>query len=121
MICLAVLSPDGGSVATVDPDGKILLCSVAGGSPKEVRRALPGEFPLEWEASGKTLFLWDRTWPARIVHLELETGKRTVWKELAADPVGPFYGNVILARDGQHYVYRLRRVLSELNVAEGLR
>ncbi len=118
---LAVLSPDGGSVATVDPDGKMLLCSVAGGPPKEVLGALPGEFPLEWEASGKTLFLWDRTWPARITRLELETGRRTIWKELAADPVGLLYGNVILARDGQHYVYRLRRVLSELNVAEGLK
>lgn len=70
---------------------------------------------------GQALFLWDRTWPARIVRLELETGKRTIWKELAADPVGLLYGNVILARDGQHYVYRLRRVLSELNVAQGLR
>jgi hypothetical protein len=118
---VAVLSPDGESVATVDADGKMLLCSATGGPPRKIPGALPGEVPLEWEASGKKLFLWDRTWPARIVRLELETGRRTVWKELAADPVGLLYGNVILARDGQHYVYRLRRVLSELNVAEGLR
>ncbi len=118
---LAILSPDGGSVATVDPDGKMLLCSVAGGPPKEVAGSLPGEIPLEWESTGKALFLWDRTWPARIARLDLETRKRTVWKELGADPVGLLYGNVVLARDGQHYVYRLRRVLSELNVAEGLK
>jgi serine/threonine protein kinase len=64
-------------------------------------------------------------WKARDTRLnrtlEIATGKRTVWKKLAADPVGLLYGNVILARDGQHYVYRLRRVLSELNVAEGLK
>jgi Tol biopolymer transport system component/tRNA A-37 threonylcarbamoyl transferase component Bud32 len=118
---LAVLSPDGRSVATVDPDGKMIVCSVSGGPPNPARGALPGEIPLEWEASSKSLFLWDRSWPARIVRLELETGKRTVWKELAADPVGLLYGNVILTRDGQHYIYRLRRVLSELNVAEGLK
>jgi dipeptidyl aminopeptidase/acylaminoacyl peptidase len=117
----AVLSPDGGAVATATPDGKMLLCSVAGGPPKEIPGALPGEIPLEWDASGKTLFVWDRTWPARIARLEIETGRRTAWKELTADPVGLLYGNVILARDGQHYVYRLKRVLSELNVAEGLR
>ncbi len=99
----------------------MFLYSVAGGEPKEIRGTLPGEIPVEWEASGKSLFLWDRTWPARIARLELETGNRSVWKELAADPVGLLYGNVILTRDGQHYVYRLRRVLSELNVAEGLR
>ena len=104
----------------MDPEGKLLLCSV-GGAPKEVRGALPGEIPLEWEVSGKALFLWDRTWPARVVRLELESGRRSVWKELAPDPTGLLYGNVILTRDGQHYVYRFRRVLSELNVAEGLK
>jgi len=104
----------------VDTDGRLLLCSV-GGVPKEIRGALPGEIPLEWEDSGKALFLWDRTWPARIVRLELASGRRTAWKELAPDPTGLLYGNVILSRDGQHYVYRVRRVLSELNVAEGLK
>jgi serine/threonine protein kinase/dipeptidyl aminopeptidase/acylaminoacyl peptidase len=117
---LAVLSPDGGSVATVDPEGKLLLCSV-GGAPKDVRGALPGEIPLEWEVSGKALFLWDQTWPARVVRLELESGRRSVWKELAPDSTGLLYGNVTLTRDGRHYLYRLRRVLSELNVAEGLK
>jgi len=117
---LSVLSPDGGSVATVDADGRLLLCSV-GGAPKEILGALPGEIPLEWEDSGKALFLWDRTWPARIFRLELATGRRSFWKELAPDPTGLLYGNVILTRDGQHYVYRVRRVLSELNVGEGLK
>jgi hypothetical protein len=50
----------------------------------------------------KTLFLWARTWPAKIVRLELETGNRSVWREFAADPVGLLYGNIILTRDGQH-------------------
>ena len=118
---LAVLSPDGSSVAAVDTDGKMFLYSIAGGEPKEIRGTLPGEIPVEWEASGKSLFVWDLTWPARIARLELDTGNRSVWKELAADPVGLLYGNVILTRDGKHYVYRLRRVLSELNVAEGLK
>jgi Tol biopolymer transport system component len=116
---VAVLSPDGGSVATVDIDGRLLRCSL-GGVPTEIPGALPGEIPLEWEDSGKALFLWDRTWPARIVRLELASGHRSDWKELAPDPTGLLYGNVILTRDGQHYVYRVRRVLSELNVAEGL-
>jgi dipeptidyl aminopeptidase/acylaminoacyl peptidase len=117
---LAVLSPDGGSVASVDADGGLFVCSI-GGTPKDVRGALPGEIPLEWEGSGKALFLWDRTWPARIIRLELESGRRSVWKELAPDSTALLYGNVTLTRDGQHYVYRLRRELSELNVAEGLK
>jgi hypothetical protein len=118
---LGVLSPDGESVATIDAAGRLLIFPVKGGTPVEVRGALPGDLPLEWEASGESLFLWDRKWPARIHRLELGTGRRTLWKELAPDPVGLMYGNVILTRDGKHYVYRLRRVYSELNVVEGLR
>ncbi len=118
---LAVLSPDAESVATVDPEGKMLMCSVSGGAPSEVRGALPGEIPIEWEAGGKALFVWDRTWPARIVRLELDSGRRTVFRELATDTLGILYGNLLVTRDGQNYAYRIRRVLSELNVAEGLR
>jgi len=98
-----------------------LLLGPVGGALKEVPGALPGEIPLEWELSGKALLLWDRTWPARVVRLDLASGLRSVWRELAPpDPTGLLYGNVILTRDGKHYVYRIRRELSELNVAEGL-
>lgn len=108
-------------MATVDPAGKMLICAVSGGAPREVLGALPGEIPLEWEIGGKALFVWDRTWPARVFSLELATGRRTPAREIAPDPVGLLYGNVMLTRDGQHYVFRIRRVLSELNLAEGLR
>ena len=118
---LAALSPDGGSVAAIDPTGKLLIFRVSGEAPSEIPGVLPGEIPVGWETSGKALFVWDRTWPARVFRLEIETGRRTLWKELAADPLGLLYGNLLLTRDGRHYVYRLRRVLSELNVAEDLR
>jgi serine/threonine protein kinase len=118
---LGVLSPDGKSVVAVDPAGRMWRYEVSGGEPAEVKGALPGEIPVEWEIGGKALFVWDRSWPARIFRLDLETGRRELWKELAANPLGLLYGNIVMTRDGQHYVYRLRRVLSELNVAEGLR
>jgi serine/threonine protein kinase/Tol biopolymer transport system component len=116
-----VLSPDGRSVVAVDAAGRMWRYAVSGGEPAEVKGALSGEIPVEWETGGKALFVWDRTWPARIFRLDLETGRRELWKELAVNPLGLLYGNLVMTRDGQHYVYRLRRVLSELNVAEGLR
>jgi hypothetical protein len=118
---IAVLSPDGASVVAIDPSGRMLIYPVAGGAASEVRGALPNEIPVAWESSGASLFVWDRTWPARVFRLELETGRRALLQELAADPLGLLYGNLILTRDGKHYIYRLRRVLSELSVAEGLR
>ena len=119
----ALLSPDGGSVAGADPSGRIRIYPVGEGrgNPTEVHGALPYERPIQWESSGRALFLWDRTWPARIARLDLTTGARTVWKELTSDPVGVLYGNLVLTPDGKHYVFRLRRVLSELNLAEGLK
>jgi serine/threonine protein kinase len=115
-----VLSPDGQSVATVG-EKSLFLYRVTGGSPIEVNGTLPGELPLQWESTGKAIFLWDRAWPARIFSLEIGTGRRTLWKEIAPDPVGLVYGNLQLTRDGQHYVYRLRRITSDLNLAQGLR
>ena len=116
-----LLSPDGDSVVSVAGDGRIFVSRVSGGERVEVRGALPFEEPIQWEETGGALFVWDRTWPARIARLELATGARTIWKELAPDPVGVLYGNLVMTPDGKHYVYRIRRVLSELNLAEGLK
>ena len=120
-ISQGILSPVGDAVAARNAAGKLVVYPVSGGPPAEVSGALPDDHPLEWEAGGKSLFVWDRNWPARIYRLELGTGRRELWKELAPDPVGLMYGDVILTHDGRHYVYRLRRVFSELNVVEGLR
>jgi hypothetical protein len=117
---LGVLSPDGKAVAALGEDGRILIHPL-GESPIPVRGTLAHEIPLQWETGGNAIFVWDRTWPARIMRVELSTGMRSVWKELAADPLGLLYGNVHLARDGRHYVYRIRRAFSELNVARGLK
>jgi hypothetical protein len=118
---LGVLSPDGEAVAALGEDGRILIHPILGGSALPVRGALPHEIPLQWETGGNAIFVWDRTWPARITRVELSTGTRSAWKELAVDPLGLLYGNVHLARDGRHYVYRLRRAFFELNVARGLK
>jgi hypothetical protein len=31
------------------------------------------------------------------------------------------YGNILLARDGEHYIYRVRRVTGQLFLGEGLK
>ena len=61
-------------------------------------------------------------WPARIHRVDLETGRRDLWKEIhPLDPSSVLYGNILLARDGEHYIYRLRRISSQLYLGEGLR
>jgi eukaryotic-like serine/threonine-protein kinase len=116
------LSPDGQAAVALDEKGRVLLCRMSGAECSEVKGVLPGESPEQWEASGKSIFVWDRTWPARIQRVDLATGERRLWKEITPpDPAGVLYGTVALTRDGEHYVYRVRRVTSRLYVAEGLK
>jgi hypothetical protein len=64
-----------------------------------------------------------RTVPAKIVLVEIATGREEPWKETAPpDPTGVvgLFGFRIL-RDGSAYAYSYGRLLSDLYVADGIR
>ena len=62
------------------------------------------------------------TFPARITRVEVATGRREVWRELApADPAGVTFVRPILTRDARAYVYTYHRYLSDLYLVSGLR
>jgi serine/threonine protein kinase len=74
--------------------------------------------------SGRALLVWNRrrTWPAEICRIDLAKGERRLWKEITpSNPSGVLYGNIHLARDGEHYIYRVRRVTGQLFLGEGLK
>ncbi len=118
------VTPDGKFVAAIGPDRKGVLFPIDGGQPRPIAGILEGEFPLRFSPDGKWLFLWKRgDIPARVSRLEIETGKREVWKDLLpADPAGvERISNVLVAPDGKSYVYCYARLLSDLFVVEGLK
>jgi serine/threonine protein kinase/Tol biopolymer transport system component len=118
------VSPDGKAVAAIGPDRKGFLFPIDGAPPRPIAGILEGEFPLRFSPDGKALFLWKRgDVPARVSRLEIETGKREVWKDLLpADPAGvERISNVLVAPDGKSYVYCYARLLSDLFVVEGLK
>ncbi len=54
--------------------------------------------------------------------MELATGRREVWRELAPpDPAGVTFVQPILTRDARAYVYTYHRYLSDLYLVSGLR
>jgi len=119
-----VFSPDGRSVAVLDDAGRFVVCPVSGGGCSPVKGVQPEDSPEQWESSGKALLVWNRnrTWPAQIYRVDLATGERRLWKEITpSDPSGVLYGNILLARDGEHYIYRVRRVTGQLFLGEGLK
>ncbi len=118
------VSPDGKSVVVRGPDRKVYLYPLAGGEP----RALPGleanHRPARFSADGKFLYVQeDQTIPMRIVRYDMATGKIEPWKELmVADASGlNSISRFVVTPDGRTYAYSYLRVLSYLQLVDGLK
>jgi eukaryotic-like serine/threonine-protein kinase len=119
-----VISPKGDFAATVGPDHKIYLYPIAGGEPVPVSGAEPEEQPTGWSDDGRFLYLFRfGEIPAKVVELELSTGKRKLWKELVpADAAGiDTIRAITITPDAKAYVYGYIRTLSDLYVVDGLK
>ena len=118
------VSPDGKSVAAIGPEQKGAVFPVDGGAARPIPGLLPGEYPLRFSPDGRSIYVWKRgDLPARITRLDLESGKRDVFKDLLpADPAGvERISNVLVTPDGKGYAYCYARLLSDLFVVEGLK
>jgi hypothetical protein len=118
------VTPDGKLVAAIGPDRKGALFPIEGGQTRPIPGLMDGEFPLRFSPDGRSLFVWRRgDVPARVSRVDVETGRREVWKDLLpADPAGvERISNVLVAPDGKSYVYCYARLLSDLFVVEGLK
>jgi hypothetical protein len=122
----------------VSPDGRFVigyareaegpnfsLYPLAGGEP----RPLPGidrtrtQYPISWSADGQSIFIREGTKPpVRILRLDVATGQKQLWKELApADPAGVSHvWKVVVTPDAAAYAYSYRRDVSELYLVDGL-
>jgi eukaryotic-like serine/threonine-protein kinase len=119
-----VISPKGDQVASVGPDHKVYLFPVAGGEPKLVSSAQPDEAPTGWSPDGRALYVFRfGQIPASVVQLDLSTGQRKAWKELApADAAGiDTIRGITISADAKAYVYGYIRTLSDLYLVEGLK
>jgi hypothetical protein len=100
-----------------------MLFPVDGGATRAISGIADGEFPLRFSEDGRSIYVWKRDLPARVYHVDLETGKRELWKELMpVDPGGvERISNVVITPDAKSYAYTFSRLLSDLFVVEGLR
>jgi len=118
------ISPDGQMIVGIGPDQKGYLYPAAGGEPRPVSGMEPGDIPINWSQDARSIYLY-RTGevPAKAYRLELATGKKTVWKQIAPlDPTGvSTIGPILMTPDGKTYVYGFHRTLGDLYLVEGLR
>lgn len=115
------ISPDGTLIAGVDSQQRLVLLPAAGGEPKVIATGF-GPRVLRWSKSGKSLLAQTGPIPAKLLRVDLATGKATPWKEVAPSDlagVGPIWP-VMLSADERTMVYSFRRNLSELFVVDGL-
>ncbi len=112
---ISVVSPDGTKLAGTTLDGRAFLFSAEGdgNDPKPIAGVEPGEFLVQWGADGKTLYVRGiEENPLTLYRVDLQTGERTLWKELRPSEeagflhfgVGPRSG-VRVTPDGRTLVY----------------
>jgi Tol biopolymer transport system component len=118
------VSPDGQLVVGIGPDQKGYLFSSTGADPRVINGMEPGDVPINWSEDGRSVYLY-RTGevPAKVYRLELATGKKTVWKQIAPlDPTGvSTIGPILMTPDGKTYVYGFHRTLGDLYLVDGLK
>ncbi len=126
------VTPEGTTDPLISPDGKVVVARdqqqrfrrypVDGGEAQEMKGLKDGEIPIQWDTSGTKLYVWDGTFPAHIFLVDLKTGARHPWTTLVPiDSAGVLYGNIVMTPDGKTSVYRYRRIMTTLFLAEGLK
>jgi len=127
---ISVVSPDGKRLAGTTHDGRAFLFSAEGNGkdPKPIAGVEPGEWLVQWSADGNTLYVRGVVEnPLTLYRVDLQTGKRALWKQLhPAEEAGflQFGGGprsgVRVTPDGRTLVYSYWTRQMDLYLAEGL-
>ncbi|MCC6523294.1 MAG: protein kinase [Polyangiaceae bacterium] len=128
------LTPEGAwqSQGFVSPDGRSLVCGddaalwlypTGGGAGRRVAARASADELAGWSEDGRVVVYRRGERPARVDLVDIGTGKRSRWKDLApADPAGFVeVSRLLLGPDGRSYGYTYLRQLSSLYLVDGLR
>ncbi len=120
----AGVSPDGKVTTVTGPDQRYYFYPLEGGEPTPIPGLVAGDIPFSWSADGRSLLVRRRgEAPARIMLLDIASGRKELWKELVPpDPAGlTSVSPVIVTSDRKFYAYSYTRSLADLYVVEGLK
>src|SRR5215472_9862212 len=118
------ISPDSQHIVGIGPDKKGYLYPTSGGEPQLIVGINPGEQPITFSTDGSALYIYQPgELPARVYHLDVQTGQRTLWKELMPyDPAGvENIGPILMTPDAKTCVFGYHRMLADLYLVEGLK
>ncbi len=118
------VTPDAKSAVVSGPDRRIYLYPLEGGEPTPLPGLGAGDRPVRFTPDGRTLVVQNATGvPSRVYRYDIGSGKKDLWKELSpADPAGlNTISRFVTTPDGKAYAYSYLRVLSYLQLVEGLK
>ena len=118
------ISPDGKFVIATNAGNQTSLYPIDGGDPKPLAGLAEGEKVICWSIDGHSLYLRGaETSTIRVYRLDPISGRRESVKDLTpADLAGLMSApKILLTPDGKSYVYAIRRNLTTLFLANGLR
>ena len=104
--------------------GEFFLYPVGSGEPRPVPHLRREDTVIRWSPEGRSLLVFRlNELPVRVEKVELESGRRTLVRELApADRSGVTgIDNVSMSGDGKWYAYSYGRDVSQLYTVEGVK
>ena len=118
------VSPDSKSVVVRGPDRRIYLWPLEGGEPTGLSGLTAEERPIRFAPDGRTLYVRGPSEvPMKVYRYDIASGRRELWKELApADQAGlSTITRVVATPDGTTYAYSYLRILSSLQLVDGMK
>jgi dipeptidyl aminopeptidase/acylaminoacyl peptidase len=108
-----LVSPDGRWIAGSTLEGLHLIYPADGeGRPRPIEGALPEDFLVQWSSDGRAMYVrGGEEQPLVLYRIDLGTGRRERWKELAPPDLAGFleYGSgprgIRVTPDGRFYAY----------------
>jgi serine/threonine protein kinase/Tol biopolymer transport system component len=117
------LSPDAARVVALDiTRQRLILVDVASGKVSDINGVEAGEEMLAWNIDGQGIVVWNQELPAKITNVTLATGKRQLVQSVEPlSMLGSMYARLAASANGKIAVYRHRRGLYAIHIADDLR
>ncbi len=118
------ITSDSRFVVVRGPDNRTYLYPLEGGEPTPLTGLSVEDLPIRFSPDSRTLFFQRRgEIPAKVYRYDVASGRKELWKELVpADQAGlSSITRVVMTPDGKTYAYSYLRVLSHLQLVEGMK
>jgi eukaryotic-like serine/threonine-protein kinase len=118
------LLPDGRSFTAIGADNIARILPLDGGAPRTIAGIEPFEAPIRWTDDGRSVYVTRLNAPtARVVKIDLATGARTHWKDLAPPSSAGARQVYAIQLSPEHgwYFYSSWHALSDLYEVDGIK